>query len=65
MPTLPLKIDLGDGKIKQFTSLDQLPNQDQINYLYTLIQRIILAHAKDGIVLQDELLLNELNNIKQ
>lgn len=55
----PLKLDT-DGKIKQFGTADRLTVQDQVDYTYQLIQRLIIDLTNQGFVPKDDFLLNEL-----
>lgn len=57
--TKPIKLD--QGKLAQFTSGDQLPNQVDIDYLRNLFGRLLVQLEAQGFVLQDEFLLEELN----
>lgn len=57
----PLKVDQQTGKLAQFTTNDELPNQVDINYLRNLFGRLLIELQQQGIELQDEGLQEELN----
>lgn len=55
----PLKLE--DGKVKQFSDSDVLPNDSEITRNNTLMQKLLFELSLQGFRFNDTDLINELN----
>lgn len=64
MEQKPIKLDLNDGKLKQFSSTDDLPNQPDIEEIQLAFAELVWELSEMGIKFKSKRLLSFLKLIK-